>query len=128
MSKLRAIVAAACVTVVTGLCASAASASPCPNTGLTPAQALHEAISWIVGWEKGQNLAPTTIRQSRQAMETEKPKRLECSGNACLITWRAWPVSVWCSDGRLSVGLGGAHGSPWATIPFGIIAWNSLPG
>lgn len=125
----RVVVAVVCAAVVSGLCGASACASTCPSSGLTPSLALHDAIPRIVEWEQSENLSPITIRESRRAMQTEKPKKLECSGNVCVIEWRAWPVSVWCSDGRLGVGIGGPNGSPWATIPFGpVLFWNSLPG
>jgi hypothetical protein len=127
MRKKRLFAAILCAAVVSAPDAASASAMTCPTSGLTTSLALQAAIQRIVGWEQSENLSPLTIRESRQAMEAEKPRRLVCSGGVCVVIWRSWPVSVWCSDGRIGVGIGGP-GSPWATIPFGdVVAWNNLP-
>ncbi len=129
MTKMRVTAAVVCAAVVSAPYAASASAASCPSTGLTTSQALQDAIQKIVGWEQSENLTPLTIRESRQAMEAQKPRRLACSGGACVVTWRSWPVYVWCSDGRVGISIGGPRGSPWATIPFGqAVAWNYLPG
>ena len=126
MTGRRLIVAAVCAGAISG--PSAAAAAMCPGGTLTTSQAVPAAIQGIVGWEQSENLSPLTIRESRQAMEAEKPRELSCSGNVCTVVWRAWPVSVWCANGRTNVGIGG-RGSPWATVPFGkVVAWNDLPG
>lgn len=113
--------------VVACFCAGAALATNCPSSGPTPSAALRGAIPRIVDWEQSENLSPITIRLSRRAMETEKPRELYCSGGVCFIKWRQLLVAVWCAHGRLGVSIGDG-GSPWAAVPLPILFWNSLPG
>lgn len=131
MTGLRACLALVCAAVVSSLCGGAsptasAAVSTCSSSSLTPSVALRDAIPRILDWEQSENLSPITLRLSRRAMQTEKPRKLDCNGGVCFIVWRAWPVSVWCSHGQVGVAIGNG-GSPWATVPLPIIFWNSDP-
>jgi hypothetical protein len=128
-NKVRLFVAILCAAVMSGVCSEAsalASASTCTSSSLTPSLALRDAIPRILDWEQSENLSPITLRLSRRAMQTEKPRKLDCSGGVCFIEWRAWPVSVWCSRGQIGVAIGNG-GSPWATVPLPIVFFNSVP-